>query len=235
MLANILNYYQLKVSWGGGNRPPGHGPNGYGKPRPGPPTGYSRPDGGPPPGGYPPRGDGPAGNPYSDDPIPPHPESSYDTQRLPAKLPIEAPNGVVEIYNRVVDDLIGILKTDFKRREIDPMPVVIRPTPPGPVRVPGYLQKRPFRRPGAALYRSSVLPTTSLDALQLTSTQTKPTPIKTKRTRRDVSIENLGFSESLDAVNRAMGKPGKGAFEEDEKEILGMQFRTPEFLIYFQN
>jgi hypothetical protein len=79
--------------------------------------------------------------------------SSYDTQQLPSKLPILAPNGVVEIYNRVVDDLLRKLEADLVKKELDPMPVIIRPTPPGPVRVPGYLQKRPFRRPGAALYR----------------------------------------------------------------------------------
>ncbi|CAG7725570.1 unnamed protein product, partial [Allacma fusca] len=52
--------------------------------------------------------------PSYDDPIPqiPH-DSTYDTQSLPAKLPILAPNGVVEIYNRVVDDLIKRLETDF--------------------------------------------------------------------------------------------------------------------------
>ncbi|CAL8074987.1 unnamed protein product [Orchesella dallaii] len=210
-------------SWGGGNRPPG--PNGYGKPpgpgRPGPPGGYNRPDGpGGPPVGYPPRGDGPVGNPYSDDPVPPHPESSYDPQRLPSKLPIEAPNGVVEIYNRVVDDLIGILKTDFKRRDLDPMPVVIRSTPPGPVRVPGYLQKRPFRRPGAALYRSSVS-SSGIDVLKLPSSQ-KYSPPKIKRTRRAASGESR-FGDNrpaVEGVNRGLGKLNKGPIEDDEKEIL---------------
>lgn len=91
------------------------------------------------------------------DPIPPNPnlDDSYDSHQLPAKLPLLAPNGVVEIYNRVVDDLIKKLEVSFRRREIDPMNVVIRPTPTTPVRVPGYLQKRPFRRPGAPLYRSN--------------------------------------------------------------------------------
>lgn len=224
----------FEVSWGGGNRPPPGPPNGYGKPpgRPGPPGGgYSgRPEGGPPPGGYPPRGDGPAGNPYSDDPIPPHPESSYDPQRLPSKLPIEAPNGVVEIYNRVVDDLIVILKNDFKKRELDPMPVVIRATPPGPVRVPGYLQKRPFRRPGAALYRSSPI-TPGLDSLKLPA-PSKLVPPKVKRTRRDASGESR-FGENRPAVDgstRAIGKASKGAVEDDEKEILGTYNLLPHFL-----
>jgi len=135
------------VSWGGGSRP---GPHGYGKP----PSG-SHPPNMPPfgsGGGYPPppRGEGPY-----DDPIAPlDSEQTYDSQKLPSKLPILAPNGVVEIYNRVVDDLLRNLAKDLKKRDMDPMPIVIRATPPGPVRVPGYMQKRPFRRPGAALYRA---------------------------------------------------------------------------------
>lgn len=129
----------------------------------------------------------------------------------------------MEIYNRVVDDLIGILKNDFKRRELDPMPVVIRSTPPGPVRVPGYLQKRPFRRPGAALYRSTV--TSGLDSLKIPATHKLIPNTKVKRNRRDTSGESSRFGENrpaVDGANRSIGKVNKGAVEDDEKEILGI-------------
>jgi hypothetical protein len=153
-------------------------------------------------------------------------ESTYDSQQLPAKLPILAPNGVVEIYNRVVDDLIRKLEVDLTKKELDPMSVVIRPTPPGPVRVPGYLQKRPFRRPGAALYRSNspVQPPSG----PIPNMSAKKT--NRKRGRAGVLPPETRFGESRPAADgestslRGAGKISKGPLEvidDDEKEILG--------------
>jgi len=128
----------------------------YGKPIRPSPFGYGSPIGNY---GRPTPGAGTSNSPvsYDDDPVPVPSsiESAFSPPQFPSKLPIRAPNGVVEIYNRVVDDLIKKLKSDFGKADLDPMSVVIRSTPPGPVRVPGHLQKRPFRRPGAALYRSN--------------------------------------------------------------------------------
>jgi hypothetical protein len=249
ILTGSLFHFTSTVNWGSPSNigPPSRPgpPQGYGKPHGGPPPGrpYSGPPPsgghggpggnyqGPPPGsGYPPPGGSgyPSRGDYNDDPIPPmsDAESTYDSQQLPAKLPILAPNGVVEIYNRVVDDLIRKLEVDLTKKELDPMSVVIRPTPPGPVRVPGYLQKRPFRRPGAALYRSNspVQPPSG----PIPNMSAKKT--NRKRGRAGVLPPETRFGESRPAADgestslRGAGKISKGPLEvidDDEKEILG--------------
>jgi len=226
------------VSWGSpSNIGPPSRPQTYGKPPGGPPRPYS---GGPPGGSYPPPPGGnypgqssnyPSRGDYNDDrdPIPtPNLEATYDTQQLPAKLPILAPNGVVEIYNRVVDDLIRKLEVDLAKKDLDPMAVVIRPTPPGPVRVPGYLQKRPFRRPGAALYRSSspVQPPSGTLPNLVSSKK-----VSKKRARAGVLPPETRFGETRPGSDgeassvRGAGKISKQPLEvldDDEKEILGM-------------
>lgn len=105
------------------------------------------------------------------------------------------------------------------------MQVVIRSTPPGPVRVPGYLQKRPFRRPGAALYRSSPIGT-GLDSLKIPAGHKLAPPSKLKRNRRDASGESSRFGDNrpaIDGANRSIGKI-KATEEDDEKEILRKHF-----------
>ncbi len=109
------------------------------------------------------------------------------------------------------------------------MQVVIRSTPPGPVRVPGYLQKRPFRRPGAALYRSSPIGT-GLDSLKIPAGHKQLPPSKLKRTRRDTSGESSRFGDNRPAIDgsiRAIGKINKAAEEDDEKEILRKHLGFP--------
>jgi len=177
--------------------------------------GPSRPQYGKPSRPTSPYGSSPYGKPPSgqisyDDPIPASSsfDSSYDAQQLPSKLPILAPNGVVEIYNRVVDDLIKRLDADFKKKEIDPMMVVIRPTPAGPVRVPGHLQKRPFRRPGAALYRSN-LPS---------SASAVPTPPRTKKAR-NLEVQGAITVEEKPSF-RGAGKISKGPLGEEVAGVL---------------
>jgi hypothetical protein len=158
-------------------------------------------------------------------------DSSYDSQKLPSKLPILAPNGVVEIYNRVVDDLIRKLEVDLQKKELDPMSVVIRSTPPGPVRVPGYLQKRPFRRPGAALYRSSSPVQSQSGGLPSLLSASKKTSAKRGRAARAgvLPAETSRFGDARPTADgesasiRGAGKISKGPIEvidDDEKEIL---------------
>jgi hypothetical protein len=154
-------------------------------------------------------------------------DSSYDTQQLPAKLPILAPNGVVEIYNRVVDDLIRKLEGDLLKKELDPMMVVIRPTPPGPVRVPGYLQKRPFRRPGAALYRSTLPVQPNLKKTLNTRKRARAgvlppeTRFGDRPSSTDEEKENLSVRGNGKISKTPLVEPG----DDDEKEMLG-EFRN---------
>lgn len=179
----------FSIPWGQGAIP-----SRYGKPIHPSPFGYGSPIGN---FGRPSGSNSPIR--YDDDPVPPpdsgSQESSYDPQNLPARLPIRAPNGVLEIYNRMVDDLIRNMKVEFERRELDPMGVVIRPTPPGPVRVPGHLQKRPYRRPGAALYRSnSDKPTLNGKFHRSSSREESPSEV-IPRSRRGNGILNMEKNE----------------------------------------
>lgn len=122
------------------------------------------------------------------------------------------------------------------------MDVVIRPTPAGPVRVPGHLQKRPFRRPGAALYRASI-------PVMPPKANSKPIPHKAPAKRKSRSPDELPPSirfpierpsgeepaasavvpEEVKPSFRGVGKISKGPLnEDDEKDSLlpGMNFKT---------
>ena len=113
---------------------------------------------------------------------------------------------------------------------MDPLPVVIRPTPAGPVRVPGYLQRRPFRRPGAALYRASgpAAPVVPLSPAKLKKKgRSSSTDVTTESRSPEAVTDTTQLPESVTLLEPT-GKSGTESSPNKSEEATVIRSRSDE-------